>query len=63
MGKIAARPETFSKVETLPDDAPYRRALLSSFRYTVIFEIVSEEVLIVALAHTSREPNYWLDRL
>jgi toxin ParE1/3/4 len=63
LDEIAARPESFSKLETLPDDSPYRRALLSTFRYAVIFEILSDEVLIVALAHTSREPNYWLDRL
>jgi plasmid stabilization system protein ParE len=60
---IVERPESFSRLETLPDDAPYRRALLSIFRYAVIFEIVSDEILVVALAHTSREPNYWLDRL
>jgi toxin ParE1/3/4 len=59
---IAERPESFSKLETLPDDAPYRRALLSIFRYAVIFEILSDEVLVVAIAHASREPNYWLNR-
>jgi plasmid stabilization system protein ParE len=59
---IAKRPERFSKLETLSDEAPYRRALLSIFRYAVIFETMSDEVLVVALAHASREPNYWLDR-
>jgi toxin ParE1/3/4 len=59
---VAERPERFSRVETLPDDAPYRRALLSIFRYAVVFEILADEVLVVAVAHTSREPNYWLNR-
>jgi plasmid stabilization system protein ParE len=59
---VAERPESFSKVETLPDDAPYRRALLSIFRYAVVFEILGDEILVVAIAHASREPNYWLDR-
>jgi plasmid stabilization system protein ParE len=59
---VAERPESFSKLETLPDDSPYRRALLSIFRYAAVFEILSDEVLVVAFAHTSREPNYWLDR-
>lgn len=59
---VAKRPESFSKLETLSDEAPYRRALLSIFRYAVIFEIMSDQVLVVALTHTSREPNYWLDR-
>jgi plasmid stabilization system protein ParE len=48
---VVERPESFSKLETLPDEAPYRRALLSIFRYAVIFEIMSDQVLVVALTH------------
>jgi plasmid stabilization system protein ParE len=59
---VAERPERFSKLETLPDSSPYRRALLSIFRYAVVFEILTDEILVLAVAHTSREPNYWLDR-
>jgi len=59
---VATRPQSFSKLETLPDEAPYRRALLAIFRYAIVFEIMSDEILVVALAHTSREPNYWLER-
>jgi plasmid stabilization system protein ParE len=59
---VAERPTSFSKLETLPDESPYRRALLSVFRYAVVFEVLTGEVLVVAFAHTSREPNYWLDR-
>lgn len=60
--EITNRPFGFPKVETLPDDEPYRRALMGIFRYAVIFECLSEEILIVAVAHTSRQPNYWLNR-
>jgi plasmid stabilization system protein ParE len=59
---LAEHPERFSNVETLPDDVSYRRALLSIFRYAVVFEILADEVIVVAVAHTSREPNYWLNR-
>jgi plasmid stabilization system protein ParE len=59
---VSERPERFSKLETLADSSPYRRALLSIFRYAVVFEILSDEILVVAVTHTSREPNYWLDR-
>ena len=37
-------------------------ALLSVFRYAVVFELVEDETIVVALAHTSRAPNYWLGR-
>jgi plasmid stabilization system protein ParE len=59
---VAERPASFSKLETLPDNSPYRRALLSVFRYAVVFEILTDEIVVVAVTHTSREPNYWLDR-
>jgi plasmid stabilization system protein ParE len=39
---IAAHPQGYPKVETLPSDQPYRRAILSTFRFAVIFEIVGE---------------------
>lgn len=59
---IGMRPLSFAKLETLPDDQPYRRALLSTFRYAVIFELLDNEIVVVAVAHTSRGPNYWLGR-
>jgi len=59
---IQDRPQSFSRLETMPDNWPYRRALLRTFRYAVIFEELDDEILIVAVAHAGREPNYWLDR-
>lgn len=62
--QMATSPGSFPKLETLPANEPYRRALLKVFRYAVIFEILEEEELVVvAVAHTSRKPNYWLSRL
>lgn len=60
--RIEAAPDSFPKLETLPDSEPYCRALLKVFRYAVIFEIMGEELVVVAVAHTSRKPNYWLKR-
>lgn len=39
-----------------------RRAILSTVRYAVVFEILTDAILIVALAHTNRQPNYRLSR-
>jgi plasmid stabilization system protein ParE len=63
LNRIAASPNTFPKLETLPDSEPYRRALLKIFQYAVIFEIRATEIVVMAVAHTSRKPNYWLKRL
>lgn len=62
LSAIAEQPHRFRKLETLPDDQPYRRALLTVFRYAVVFEILTDEIAVVAVCHASREPNYWLAR-
>ena len=62
LATIAIDPLRFPKLETLPDDSPFRRALLHVFRYAVVFEIIDDTVLVVAVAHCSREPNYWIRR-
>jgi toxin ParE1/3/4 len=41
-----------------------RRFLLRQFPFTLIYrERLSEEIQIVAVAHTSRKPGYWKQRL
>ena len=40
-----------------------RRCLLSRFPYGVIYGIDSETIIIVAVAHLHRMPQYWIDRL
>jgi hypothetical protein len=40
----------------------YRRARVSRFPYVVVFQVRENETLIVAIAHTSREPGYWENR-
>jgi plasmid stabilization system protein ParE len=59
---VLKHPASFPKLETLPNEEPYQRALLRTFRYAVVFELLAEEILVVAVTHTSREPNYWLRR-
>jgi toxin ParE1/3/4 len=62
LAAIAERPLIFRRLETLPDDQPYRRARLKVFRYAVVFEQSGDEILVIALAHTSLAQNYWLGR-
>jgi plasmid stabilization system protein ParE len=59
---IVQNPCRFAKLETLPGDHGYRRALVEAFRYAIILELLEETILVVSVTHTSREPNYWLDR-
>jgi len=54
---IASFPEVFEQIE---DEV--RRCLVNRFPYGVIYGIDGEEVVVIAVAHLKREPNYWIDR-
>jgi hypothetical protein len=40
-----------------------RRCLLRRFPYGVVYQIRSESIQIVAVAHLHRRPQYWIERL
>ncbi len=58
---IRLSPDTGSVLETL-DDPRVRRVLLRRFPYAVIYEVFDDQVHVLAVAHTSRKPNYWTSR-
>ncbi len=45
------------------DGREVRRVLTQVFPYGVLYTIEADHVLIVAIAHYSREPGYWRHRL
>lgn len=40
-----------------------RKYVVRRFRYVLITAIVEEQITVIAVAHTSRAPGYWRDRL
>lgn len=46
-----------------PFDADVRRCLTCVFPYAVLYSIETGYVLIIAVAHCSREPGYWKHRI
>ena len=40
-----------------------RRCLFANFPYAVIYGVDSETIVVLAVAHTHRQPRYWIDRL
>lgn len=40
-----------------------RRALVKKFPYSIIFRIRGERVMVLAVAHASRDPKRWQTRL
>ncbi len=55
--EIAAFPEFWK-----PIGGGYRRKLLERFPYGIIYRVAGDKILIVALAHTRRHPEYWWNR-
>lgn len=56
--RIADRPELFGIVAH-----DVRRALVRRFPYAIIYRVESERILVVAVFHTSRDPDTWQARL
>ena len=61
--RIRNDPLAFALLETLPEEPNVRRFLLRRFPYAIIYEIVPNEIRILAIAHTHRRPQYWKKRL
>jgi plasmid stabilization system protein ParE len=46
-----------------PHSQSTRRYLLHRFPYGIIYQVRQEEILIIAVAHLHREPQYWHGRV
>jgi plasmid stabilization system protein ParE len=55
--EIVAFPDLWGNVR-----GGYRRKLLRRFPFGIIYRIEEEQILIVAVAHLSRHPDYWRNR-
>jgi len=60
--EIQHSPRRFALLETVETNREIRRAQLSRFPYLVVYEIFSNEPIVLAIMHTSRDPGYWLKR-
>lgn len=36
---------------------------LKRFPYTLVYRIARKQILVIAVAHQSREPEYWIERI
>jgi plasmid stabilization system protein ParE len=43
-------------------EGPYRRAFLRRFPYRVVYRPTATEIVVVAILHTSRDPQAWRSR-
>ena len=42
---------------------PIRRLVVPRFPYAIGYQVYADQVVVLAIAHSSRRPSYWLDRV
>lgn len=61
--RILERPHMYPRWPATPAVEPaIRRFVVDRFPYCIGYQVYDEHVLILAVAHTSRRPSYWLHR-
>lgn len=60
---IERNPRQFPRLETNLPAREIRKCVIKRFPFLVIFEIVADEVLVIAVAHGKRKPYFWKERL
>lgn len=60
---IAENPRTWPRWPNAPDVLEIRRFLLPRFPFALAYMVQADRIVVLAVAHTSRRPGYWLDRL
>jgi toxin ParE1/3/4 len=62
MDSIRENPLRFPMYEGLGRTIEYRRARVERFPYIVLYKVIADATVVIAVAHTSRRPGYWQDR-
>jgi hypothetical protein len=56
--KIRKNPEHFPQIKQ-----NIRKYVIQKFPFNIFFEVFDEEILILAIGHQKRKPQYWKDRI
>lgn len=61
--RISERPHTWPLKAGVPPHLNVKHFVLRRFPYAVVFIELGDEIRVLAIAHTSREPGFWRGRL
>jgi len=60
---IGDAPDRFPRLVDPRTERPVHRALVPGFPYALVFLAADDRVHILAVAHTRRDPGYWIHRI
>ncbi|MFZ2404336.1 MAG: type II toxin-antitoxin system RelE/ParE family toxin [Methylobacter sp.] len=55
--RIANYPESYILIEK-----DVRRCLVKRFPYGILYGVNADKIIVIAVAHLHRKPDYWIDR-
>ena len=61
--RLVQFPESAPRWPQLRSPFEIRRAIVKRHPYLVVYAILSDQLVIIAVAHTSKRPGYWRRRL
>ena len=58
----------FLSIQTFPNiwanfQYGFKRYLLGNFPFSILYKEAPEKIIIIAVMHNSRKPNYWMERI
>lgn len=56
-------PHSGKVIEEIDEGIELRAFLLGRFPYTVLLAVLHDQLVVIAIAHHSREPGYWMERI
>jgi toxin ParE1/3/4 len=64
---LGAAERAFEQIQAFPESspislAPVRTKVLSAFPFSVIYWVTDEVIIVLAVAHHRRRPEYWRGR-
>ena len=58
LNRIVEFPKVYVKVKS-----DVRRCIVHKFPYSILYSIEDNYILIIAISHQHREPDYWIKRI
>ena len=62
LNAIEKDPFRFARIERPRTSREIRRHRLKRFPYSVIYERINTDFMVLAIAHAKRRPTYWIHR-